>query len=236
MTRKLLCLILALCLTVLAGCYYAPVQTTPTTTPFPTQQTPLQMLTGAMNKTIGATSFSLTYSTAEANGKYANHLSVTLTRDGKGNYQALVTLDCGCSRYINGTTDKHYHCDTDTVTTQSQETAFGLAYILQDLPPLTPAVLDRFCNMSLMAAPDKTGTTRFSVTDLTPAQQCALLGHTDCPGTDPDNSSFFTLTLDRAGYLVAAEYTDCPPNPRQHKIELSQMNQTITVTAPQWAA
>ena len=236
MARKLFSLMLVLCLILLAGCYHTPTPTTPTTTPFPTQQTPLQMLNGAMGKTLGATSFTLTYSTADAGKQYTTRSSASLTRDGKGNYQALITADCGCSRYINGNTAKHFDCKTGAVTTQSQDDPYGLDFILQDLPALTPAVLDRFCNTSLIATPDKTGTTRFSVSDLTPAQLCALLGHADCPGSATGDPGFFALTLDKAGYLTAVEYTDCPPAARTHKIQLSQLNQNLTITVPQWAA
>ena len=234
--RRLLCILLALCLLTLAGCYTTPTATNPSTTPFPTHQTPLQMLSGAMDKTLQATSFSLQYSTAGADGQYAPQLTVTLIRDGKGNYQALVNEACGCSRYVNGTTAKVLDCQTGTVTTATQETAYGLSDILQDLPPLTPAVLERFCNMGLTATPDKTGATHFSVSGLTPDQLCALLGHTDCSGAGTDTTGSFTLTLDRAGYLAGAQYTACPPAARLHKLELSQINQSITVTAPQWAA
>lgn len=218
----------------LAGCTSGAGGTLPTTSSFPVHQTPAQMLSAAMERTANASSFVLQYELADGD---ATKLTVRMEKDGKGGYRALVEQSCGCGVYVDGKTAISRNCENGAVHRTNAENPYPLSYILQALPKVAQGLPDRFAEFALTASPSNKGTTRFAVSGLSCCEQNWLvtgLYPPGCNGEEDDFDGFFAMTLDAVGALVEVEYTD-PDLGVIHRIILSQLNQKLQITPPQWA-
>ena len=228
--KRILPLLLAVLL--LAGCSAggAPVSTTTATTTFPTNRTPAQILKEAVEKTLDATSFALTYTVGQ------DSLTAKITKDGQGGYRALLEWSCGCSVYVSGKSWTEKDCQTGQITHTTGETAYTMPQIFEDLPRVSPGTVERFGQLRLMASPSSDGTTCFSIGGLSLCQMRQLLMGETCDNHEDDFDGSFALTIDSAGLLVGAEFTNPDPDhPVIYRVVLTQLNQKIEVNKPDWA-
>lgn len=232
MKQRIICLLAAVCLLLLAGCETGGggVTTKPN---FNTNSTPQQILSAAVEKTAGASSFVLT-----CVGEEGAALTVTLTKSGKG-YTALGERDCGCSWFVSGADRVHLQCQTGQITKETADSPYTLQQILEELPVAEAGIWERFSQFPVMAELLGDGATCYSVQDMRYYDMCYLLDGLYPPGSngDPDDfGGYFFATVDASGYLTGVEFKSANlKNPIDYSVKIEKLNQKMTIETPWWA-
>lgn len=233
MKQKALCLLVAACLLLLAGCDAGGSDGITTKPDFNTNSTPQQILDAAAEKTAGASSFVLTCVDEEGAA-----LTVTLMKSGRG-YTALGARACGCGWFVSGTTRVHLQCQTGQITRENAHTPYTMQHILEELPAAEAGLWERFSQLPVTAELLGDGSTRYGVQEMRYVDMCYLLDGLYPPGSngDPDDfGGYFFATVDASGYLTGIEFKSANlKNPIDYSIKLEKLNQKLTIEPPRWA-
>lgn len=232
MKQRIICLLAAACL-LLAGCETGGggVTTKPN---FNTNSTPQQILSAAVEKTAGASSFVLT-----CVGEEGAALTVTLTKSGKG-YTALGERDCGCSWFVSGADRVHLQCQTGQITKETADSPYTLQQILEELPTAEAGIWERFSQFPVMAELLANGAARYGVEALVYGDACWLIDGLLPPGyngEEDDFDGYFFATVDASGYLTELSFKAGSMRDSQfeYRITLEKLNQKMTIETPWWA-
>lgn len=243
MNRKhLLPLIILLCLSLAAcsgGSAVLPT-TIPQTVPFPTNLTPTEMLSSAVEKTCNASSYTLSYGscTGGKNDRYEETFRRTFVTLPGGGFASLSVHSCGCGLYTNGSFSAAYDCETQTATTHTADTPLNRDYLAADRPAIitNPNFLSDFCNKGMLASIDANGMS-FTVSELSRSALYRLVTGQDHPDPEADKAEFYgfvTLQTNSSGYLNRIEVSR-DDGQGYYRLTLSNFGGKLTVTAPDWA-
>lgn len=243
MNRKLQLLsIVILCLSLL-GCSGMPAAVTttaPPTVPFPTNLTPTELLSSAVEKTHSTNAYSLSFGTCTGGKKdvYEETFRRSFVTLPGGGFTSLSADQCGCGLYTNGCFAAFYDCETQKVTTHTADTPLTRDYLAADRPAIitNPNFLTDFCNKGMIANIDTNGMT-FTVSELSRSALYRLVTGQDHPDPDADKTEFYgfvTLQTNSSGYLSRIEVSR-DDGQGYYRLTLSNLGGKLTVTAPDWA-
>lgn len=231
--KKLLALLLSVTLAAsFLGCAreeeQAPEATAPTVPTLSGEETPLQLLTAAAEKTKGASAFCLDYTLTNETGSYQ------LQTEQDGSFQALGSRVCDGQEQLLWYQDTVcYEKTGEDVTRREQETAFRAAQVPEQLDFLRQrqGLLEAFCDFPLSISPSRDGSFRYLVSGLDWEAFSKLLygAVTEAPEQAPPPEGYWAaLTIDPEGFLSTLEFA------QQATVTLSQINEPLNLTQPDW--
>lgn len=220
MKRVLILIVAVLLLTGCAGEQDPDLTLTyPSLPELPTQQTPLQQLTDAIDKTRELDRFVLSFGQEDLTRQQVEKAA-------DGSYTSLLTVPDGQQIFICGT--DRYTLDPPEHTTADQP--FTAQQVFQEAYALVhnPNFLQDFCAQRLIASPSTDGSFRYSLTELTAAQLYALIHGQEHEGELPEAICSATIDIDVQGRFTAIRFEAILPTEETGEPTVHALSLTLT--------